>query len=194
MVSYEAPQVTVFDGNNDHTSKVEISNHVWAMAASPATKKVYAVSAGNSVVTVINAGSHSTNSLRTGDIPCAIAVDSTSGRVFVANYASGDVTIIDGVNDSVVGTVNVAAHPQSIAVDSSNHKVFVANTREGTTTVLDGTNNSVLGTVRTGIAAFAIAVNAKTHKAVALGLDGDLTVIDGATLAVSTPSIPQSKQ
>jgi len=194
LISYEAPQVTVFDGNDDHIFKIETSNHVWAMAASPATKKVYAVSAGNSVVTVINGRSHSTNTLRTGNIPSAIAVDSTSGRVFIANYASGDVTVIDGVNDSVVGTVDGAAHPQSIAIDSSNHKVFVVSTREGTTTVLDGTNNSVLGTVRTGRAPFAIAVNPKTHKAVALGLDGDLTVIDGTSLAVSSPSIPQSNQ
>ena len=194
LIGYEAPQVTVFSGNDDHISKIETSNHVWAMAASPATKKVYAVSAGNSVVTVINGRLHSTNTLRTGNIPCAIAVDSTSGRVFIANYASGDVTVIDGLNDSVVATVNVGRYPQSIAVDSSNHKVFVASTREGTTTVLDGTNNSILGTVRTGGAPFAIAVNPKTHKAVALGLDGDLTVIDGATLMVSSLSTPQSKQ
>ncbi len=194
MISYEAPQVTVFDGNDDHVSKIETSNHVWAMAASPATKKVYAVSAGNAIATVINGRSHATSTVRTGEIPCAVAVDSTSGRVFIANYASGNVTVIDGVNDSAVGTVKAGAYPQSIAVDSSNHKVFVVSTREGTTTVLDGTNNSVLGTVRTGQAPFAIAVNPKTHKAVAIGLDGDLTVIDGITLVVSSPSIPQSQQ
>jgi uncharacterized protein len=194
LISYEAQQVTVFNGNDDHISKIETSNHVWALAASPATKKVYAVSAGNSVVTVINGRSRSTNTLRAGNVPCAIAVDSTSGRVFIANYASGDVTVIDGLNDSVVGTVNVGAYPQSIAVDSSNHKVFVASAREGTTTVLDGTNNSVLGTVTTGGAPFAIAVNPKTHKTVTLGLDGDLTVIDGATLAASSLSNPQSQQ
>jgi YVTN family beta-propeller protein len=192
LISYEAPQVTVFDGNNQHISKIETPNHVWAMAANPATKKVYAVSAGNAVVTVINGISHATNTVRTGEIPCAIAVDSNSGRVYIANYASGNVTVIDGVNDSVVGTVNAGAHPQSIAVDSNNHEVFVVSTREGTTTVLDGTNKLSLGTVRTGQAPFAIAVNPKTHKAVAIGLDGDLTTIDGITLAVSSPSIPQS--
>lgn len=194
LISYEAPQVTVLDGNDDHISKIKTSNHVWAMAANPATNKVYAVSAGNAVATVINGSSHATNTLRTGEIPCAVAVDSSSGRVFIANYASGNVTVIDGANDLVVGTVNAGAHPQSIAVDSSNHKVFVVSTREGTTTVLDGVNNSVLGTLRTGQTPFAIAVNPKTHKAVAIGLDGDLTAIDGITLAVSSPSIPQSKQ
>jgi YVTN family beta-propeller protein len=194
LISYEATQVTVFDGSDDHISKIGASNHVWMMAANPASKKIYAVSAGNAVATVIDGRSHATSTVRTGEIPCAVAVDSNSGRVFIANYASGNVTVIDGVNDSVVGTVNAGAHPQSIAVDSSNHKVFVVSTREGTATVLDGMNNSVLGTVTTGHTPFAIAVNSKTHKAVAIDLDGDLTVIDGITLAVSSPSIAPSKQ
>lgn len=191
LVSYEARQVTIFDGD-DHVSKIETPNHMWAMAANPADKKIYAVSVGNDVATVIDGRSHTTNTVRTGGIPCAVAVDPGSGKVFVANYASGNVTVIDSVNDSVVGTVNVGAYPQSIAVDSSNHKVFVLSTRENTATVLDGTNNSVLGTLKTGQAPFAIAVNSKTHKAVAIGLDGGLTVIDGTNLAVSQISIPQS--
>ena len=192
LIGYEAQEMTVLDGNDDHISKIEISNHVWAMAANPGNKKIYAVSLGNGVATVINGKSHTSKTVRTGKIPCAIGVDSSSGRVFVANYASGNVTIIDGVNDSVIGTVNVGAYPQSIAVDSSNHKVFVASARGSTTTVLDGTNNSVLGTVRAGQSPFAIAVNPKTHKAVVLGLDGGLTVIDGTTLAVSSPPVPQT--
>ncbi len=194
LISYEAPLVTVFGKNDDHTSKIATPNHVWAMAANPLTRKVYVVSAGSNVVTVINGGSHKTNTVRTGEFPCAVAVDSKSGRVFVANYASGNVTVINGVDDSIVGTVSVGAHPQAIAVDSSNHRVFVVSTRESTTTVVDGTNTSVLGTVRTGQSPFAIAVNSKTHKAVAIGLDGDLTVIDGTTLAVSSPLIPRSEQ
>lgn len=193
VVSYEARHVTVLDGKDNHISTIEAPNHTWAMAANPVNKKIYAVSAGNGVATVIKGASHITNTVRTGEIPCAVAVDSSSGRTFVANYASGNVTVIDRVSDSVVGTVNVDAYPQSIAVDSSNHKVFVVSARASTTTVLDGTNNSVLGTVKTSQAPFAIAVNPKTHKTVVICLDGNLTVIDGTTLAVSSPSIPQSK-
>jgi YVTN family beta-propeller protein len=184
LISYEAPQVTVFDGNDDHILKIATPDHLWAMAVNLATKKIYAASAGNTEVTVINASSRASKTLTTGEIPCAIAVDSSSGRVFIANYASGTVTEIDGVSDSVVASVSAGAHPQAIAVDSSNHRVYVVSTQEGTTTVLDGTNNTVLGTVRAGHAPFAIAVNPRSHKAVVLGLDGDLTVIDGITPAV----------
>jgi YVTN family beta-propeller protein len=77
-------------------------------------------------------------------------------------------------------------------VDSSNHRVYIASSRAGTITVLDGANYSVLGTLKTGKLPFAVAVNNKTHKAVTLGLQGDLAVIDGVTLAISSPSIPEN--
>ena len=194
LINYENPQVTVFDGAHNQISKIEAANHLWAVAVSPATKRIYTASAGDATVTVIDATSHTTKSMNAGEIPCAIAADFSSGRVFVANYASNNVTVLDGVSNAVLGTVNVNPHPQAIAIDSSNHKVYVASAHAGTTTVLDGTNNSALGTVKTGRAPFAIAVNPKSHTAIAVGLDGDLTVIDGTTLAASSPSIPHSKE
>jgi len=194
MTSFESAQATVFDGANGHISRIATPNHMWAMAASPATKKVYAVSVGNSNVTVINGNSHTTKIVNAGEIPCAVAVDDSSGKAFVANFASHDVTVIDGESDSVVATVSVGLKPQAIAVDSSNHKLYVASTHESTTTVLDGSNHSVLGTVKTEKEPFAIAVNSKTHVAVVLSLNGELTVIDGTTLAPSSPSIQQKNQ
>jgi len=188
LTSFESLQVTAFDGANDHVSKVDTPNHMWAMASNPATGKVYAVSVGNSNVTVIDGNSHGTRIVSAGQIPCAVAVDYNSGRVFIANFASSDVTVIDGHSDSVVGTVSIRPKPQAVAVDSTDHKVYVVSTHQSTATVLDGTNNSVLGTIQTEKSRFAIAVNSKTHVAVALSLDGGLTVIDGNTLATSPPS------
>jgi YVTN family beta-propeller protein len=129
--------------------------------------------------------------LNAGEIPCAVAVDYSSGKAFVANFGSSNVTVIDGRSDSVIGTVSTGPKPQAIAVDSTNHKVFVVSTHEGTATVLDGTNNSVLAVAQTRKAPFAIALNSKTHMAVALSIDGDLTLIDGTTLATSSPSMPK---
>jgi len=191
MTSYESLQMTVFDGANDHVSKIATPNHMWAMAANPSTKKLYAVSVGNSNVTIIDGNSRATKILNAGEIPCAVAVDYSSGKAFVANFGSSNVTVIDGRSDSVIGTVSTGPKPQAIAVDSTNHKVFVVSTHESTATVLDGINNSVLAVAQTRKAPFAIAVNSKTHVAVALSIDGDLTLIDGTTLATSSPSMPK---
>jgi len=193
LINYESNQVTDFDGAKNRISKIQAANHLWAVAVSPATKKIYAAGTGNRAVTIVDAISHATRTVNAGEIPCAIAIDDSLGRVFVANYGSNDITVIDGVSDAVLGTVKVNPYPQAIAIDSSNHKVYVASTHSGTTSVVDGTDYSVLGTVKTGTAPFAIAVNPKSHIAVAVGLDGDLTAIDGKTLAVSSSSIPESK-
>jgi len=193
MISYEAPDVTVLDATDDHSSKIETPDHLWAIAANPATGKVYGASAGSSNVTIIDGKSHTTKTVGVGEIPCAIAVDSASGKIFVANYGSNDVTVIDATNDIVVGTVKVAPRPQAIAMDSGNHRVYVASMHEGTTAIVDGRNDSVLTTVKTGRAPVAIAVNSKTHRVVVLGLDGDLTVIDGTALTASPISIPEKQ-
>jgi YVTN family beta-propeller protein len=130
----------------------------------------------------------------TGEIPCAVAVDDSSGKAFVANFASNDVTVLDGASDTVVGTMSVGPKPQAIAVDSNNHKVYVVSTHERTVTVLDGHNNSVLGTVRMEKRPFAIAVNSQTHVAAVLNLDGDVTLIDGTTMATSSLSLPKDQR
>ena len=189
LLSYETPEVMVLDAMNDRLSSIKASNHLWAIAANPVTKKIYAVSTGSANVTVIDGESHATRVVSTGEIPSAVAVDKRSGAVFVANYASNSVTVIDGLSDSVIATLNVSPHPQAIAVDSNNHKVYVASTRAGTITVLDGTANSVLTTMKTGKALFTIAVNNKTHKAVALGIDGDVAVIDGSRMSWRLESV-----
>lgn len=194
LTSFEALQVTAFDGANDHVSRIETPNHMWAMAPSPATKKIYAVSVGNSNVTVIDSISHSTKVVKVGVDPGAVAVDDRSGKAFVANFGSNDVTVIDGASDSVVGAVSVGPSPQAIAVDSSNHKVYVASMHDRTVTVLDGSTDSVLRTLKIDKAPFAIAVNSQTHVAAVLSLDGEPTLIDGTTMATWSPSMSKGER
>jgi len=193
LINYESPEITVLRGRNDRATKIKSSTHLWAIAAYPAKRKIYAASVGKAALTVIDGDSFASTVKSVGELPCAIAIDSSSDKVFVANYGSGNVTIIDGTTDSVVATANAGPNPQAIAVDPGNHRAFVANTRAGTVTVVDGTNHTVVGTIKTRKAPFAIAINSKTHKVVALGLEGDVTVIDGASLAMSSPSNPQSE-
>jgi YVTN family beta-propeller protein len=193
LTSYQSQEITVLDGTTDQASGIRAADHIWAIAINPAKSKIYAANAGHANIEVIDGKSQASTVVNTGEIPCAVAIDSKSGRVFVVNYACNSVTVIDGVTDSVVATVDVAPHPQAIAVDSNDHKVYVVSPREGTATILDGAANSVLATLETGKGVFAIAVDSKTHKAVAVGLEGELMVIDGTTLRAS-PAVLNSRQ
>ena len=111
----------------------------------------------------------------------------------MANYASNDVTVLDGTSNSVIATIKVGEHPRAIAVNPSTHTVFVANTHGNSVTVINGTNNTELATVGVGIGPYAIAVDSAADKAYVVGLTDTLFLIDGKTLrtaAVAAPTEP----
>ena len=84
-----------------------------------------------------------------------------------------------GAGDAFTATLThyyLRGAPLRAISTAANRMGAWVSTQAGATTVVDGTNNSVLGTMKTGKGPFAIAVNPKSHTAVALGLDGGLTV------------------
>jgi YVTN family beta-propeller protein len=196
LTGYESNNVTVIDGATDGITTVAAGTHLWGIAVNAAASKVYLANSGSSDVTVLDGRTSTTMPVHTGDIPCALAVDSSTGRVYAANYASNGVTVIDGASNSVVATVSVGNRPQAVAVDSATHRVYVASTHDNTLTVIDGITNSLIATIKVGNRPYAIAVDSATNMLFVANMAGSVagpitgsgpTVIDGRTLAVSTP-------
>jgi YVTN family beta-propeller protein len=106
------------------------------------------------------------------------------------NYASDSVTVIDGTNNSLIGTIKVGARPQAIGVNSTTHTIYVANTHDNNVSVIDGTNNSVVATVATGNGPYAIAVDEALGRAYVSNMDkNNLTVIDGRRAIAGARSV-----
>ncbi len=68
-----------------------------------------------------------------------IAVNPTTGHVFVANSARNTVTVIDGPSMSVLATVSVGRDPGMIGVNPATNKVYVSNRGDDTVQVIDDT-------------------------------------------------------
>ncbi len=51
-----------------------------------------------------------------GDGPFALAVNTVTNRIFVANWNGGNVSIIDGLTDQVIGSVAVGTNSSFVAV------------------------------------------------------------------------------
>ncbi|MEV7468629.1 Ig-like domain repeat protein, partial [Streptomyces kronopolitis] len=64
-------------------------------------------------------------SLPAGTTPDAVGV-APNGRVYVANYDSNDVTVIDSVTDTVLATLPTGAGPFAVGVAPNDH-VYIAN-------------------------------------------------------------------
>ena len=144
-------------------------------------------------MTVIDAISNAVGSLNAGEIPCAFAADAVLNRIYVANYASNDVTVLDGTSDSVIATLKAGEHPQAIALNPATHMIYVANTHSNTVTVVDGTSNMVVATLNGGSGPYAIAVDSAANKAYVIDLTDTLTVIDGRTMSASSVAKPASQ-
>ena len=120
-----------------------------------------------------------------GKSPYAVAVNPVTGKVYVANLTSNNVTVIDGTTNATT-TVPVGSNPIAVAVNPVTGKVYVANENSANVTVIDGTTNTVTATVGVGANPQAVAVNPVTGKVyVANWSSANVTVIDGVTNTVA---------
>jgi YVTN family beta-propeller protein len=122
-----------------------------------------------------------------GDQPSHVAVNLPMNRIYVSNFASGTVSVIDGAANVVVGDpIPVGVHPRGVAANSSTGRVYVANAGGNSVSVLDGVTNTVVGDpIAVGHTPWGIAVNPSTNRVyVANRSDDTVSVIDGATNAV----------
>ena len=97
-----------------------------------------------------------------GTDPYAVAVNPVTNKVYVANYGSANVTVIDG-SDNSTATIPAGTNPYDVAVNPVTNKIYVANRGSNNVTVIDGTDNST-ATVAAGTSPYAVAVNPVTNK------------------------------
>ena len=82
-----------------------------------------------------------------GDEPNGVAVTPDGKHVYVANFESLDVSVIDTATDTVVATV-ATVEPKWIAVTPDGKHVYVPNYASGTVSVIDTATNTVVATVK----------------------------------------------
>ena len=69
-----------------------------------------------------------------------VAFDSNNGNIYATTSDSaGDVIVIDGTTNSLIGTVEAAVGAQGIAIDNSNGNIFVANWINDSVTMIEST-------------------------------------------------------
>jgi YVTN family beta-propeller protein len=136
--------------------------------------------------------------LPTGKSPMNIAIDPATHRVYVAcsgssfaNSQDAVVTVVDGMTQTVVGTLVGNAGDNtpsgvSVATDSSLSRVYYGALQPGNVTVLDSNTLTVTKTVATNGGLVTVAVNPATHKVYAANFSElSVAAIDSSTFAVT---------
>jgi len=129
----------------------------------------------------------------TGVSPRTMAVNPATNKIYVSNYSSGTVTVIDGATNGVT-TVTAGTNPGPLAVNPATDKIYLANYGSNNVTVIDGVTNET-DTVAVGTNPRAVAVNEATNKIyVANYGSNSVTVIDGLTNGTTTITVGANPQ
>ncbi len=170
------------------------SNVVWSIGVNPETNKIYVgVQFGGGrdydSVFVFDGLSHSL--IRTfkvgGGISEFIGVNPITNRIYVASMELSNVSVINGVNDSIVSTIGVGSTPWGVGVNAKTNKIYVSNYLSCNVTVIDGAENSVINTVKVGGGPEGLWVDTLANRIyVANYLSDSVYVIDGTNDSVIT--------
>lgn len=85
-----------------------------------------------------------TISLATNSSPIAVAVDTSTGNLYVSEMSADSVAVISGSTNSILSVLPVGLGPTGVAYNPTNGEVYVANYYSGNVSVIDATTNSIV--------------------------------------------------
>jgi YVTN family beta-propeller protein len=77
-----------------------------------------------------------TVTIPTGSSPQAVAVNPVINKIYVPNWNSGNVTVIDGATNAAT-TVTAGTYPWAVAVNPVTDKIYVVNRNSNNVTVIE---------------------------------------------------------
>ena len=176
--------ITVIDGATNRVLKELTPGvsgaHCSAVVVDPVMNLIYVTDGGAAVsgspgapyVTVIDGANDSViANVPVGTSPRGIAVNTVTHLIYVTNYLSNNLSVIDGSNIAGLAlaptTLMAGTNPYAVAVNSVTNFVYVGNKGSNTVTVIDGSRNSPQYNYtlsESGTSPAAVAVNPITNK------------------------------
>ena len=121
------------------------------------------------------------------NLPYGVAVNEVTDKIYVTNYGSNSVLVINANTDAITSYIPVGTNPYRLDVDESANRIYVANYNSGTISVINGATDTVITTIPVSAKPFGVAVNEVT-KRVYVTHEGSnlLSVINSNTNTVIT--------
>ena len=119
-----------------------------------------------------------------GLFPSGAAFDSSNGYVYVTDFLSNSVSVINGSSNRVISTIDVGS-PDAATYDSSNGYVYVSNCFSSSVSVINGSTNNVISTIDVGQHPSGAAFDSSNgYVYVANAYSNNVSVINGSTDSV----------
>jgi YVTN family beta-propeller protein len=125
------------------------------------------------------------STINVGTTPYNLKINSLNNKIYVANYGSSNLTVINSVTGLVTATISVGTNPSEILIDESTNLVWVTNRGSNNVTYINSATDTVVGTISVGSLPFGIE---KVGNLIYVANQGtnNISVINTSTNLVST--------
>jgi YVTN family beta-propeller protein len=119
-----------------------------ALAFDPENSRVYVACESANEVGEFNFSTLQSGGVVTGSFqaPDALAVNPSADQLFVADYSSATVTVVNTSSDTATGTAPVGSGPDALAYFATTNTVFVGNVGSQNITVRSAATGALVGT------------------------------------------------
>jgi YVTN family beta-propeller protein len=181
--------ILVLHGDVQSTVNLATGAAPSGVAVNPVSGKAYVLNGGNNTVSVLQGSLVVGTPLVLPGQPVVATADPYANLIYVViasvGTSPGQVSVINGSNDTLVGSVTVGVGPASVDVNPATGLAYVSNTTDGTVTVLQG--NAVITTVTVGKNPKQLSVDPARDRVYVTNFgDGTVSAIDGPTNTATT--------
>jgi YVTN family beta-propeller protein len=141
---------------------VPVGTGAFAFAIDGNADFAYVSNGGSNSVTVVDLNAYkaaATIALPANSQPRGVVLTPDGMKLYVADYGTNSVSVIDTTALAVTGSIAVGSQPNRMAVSPSGHSVYVSNSGSGTVSMID-VSTDTLSTAITGLPnTLAVAVS-----------------------------------
>ncbi len=156
VTNIESGTVSVIDGiTNTVSSTIKVGSIPYAIAVNPETNMTYVTDLGDGSISMLKNSKYdlNNNSNTTGVgttlekingviAPAGIAINVSTNKAYVTDYASNAVFVIDLKTNSIINKIEVGSNPVGISVNPNSNRIYVMN-GDNTVSVIDGSENQM---------------------------------------------------
>jgi DNA-binding beta-propeller fold protein YncE len=115
-----------------------------AIALDPQRERAYVTLSEGSLVAVDTQSDQVMCITEVGSDPQGVAVDQSTGLVYVANYGASTLSVVDGLGCGGVTTLTGLEGPSAVTVDESAGRVYVSDCGAGQVVALDTDSQRII--------------------------------------------------
>ena len=119
-----------------------------------------------------------------------IAVNETTGRVFITDFNNGTVTVVSGTTNSIVATILVGSGATAPTVNELTNRVYVSNLNDKTVSFIDAGTSTVTATLPVPMGLRFLSVDPAVLRVYGVG---DLSDEKGGVVVIADANPPVTK-